>query len=423
MKLSKYSFGVGDRFAREADAQLKAIVEAKNEGIEISPVWNKSYREHHIIHSNPEDTFKAAEHAVKKLGWEAPYYVDADHINMETVDYFIDHANFFTLDVADFINQEVPEEEVQAFIQEQQDYLGYLSIPGIETPFEVTRDFLLQTAGKYLKAAKEALKICQHISAQKGIGSFITEVSMDEVDDPQSPLEMFFILKMLSPIPLQTIAPKFTGQFYKGVDYVGDVNKFEKEFDEILYVLEYAKSQFNLPTDLKLSIHSGSDKFSIYPVIKKLTRKHDQGIHLKTAGTTWLEEVIGLALSGEEGLSLVKDIYSEALGRMEELCGPYRTVIDIHTENLPSVAEVRTWDGGKFANTLRHIPGHPDYNSNFRQLIHVGYKIAAQMGGKYIHALEKYHDIISKQVYENLMERHIKRIFPVVETNKNGGNK
>lgn len=412
MKLAKYSFGVGDRFAREADAQLKAVIEAKKSGIDICPVWNKSYREHHIIHSNPADTYRFADQAVKKLGWQEPYFVDADHINMETVDYFMDHANFFTLDVADFINQKTPEKDVQEFIRAHQAYLGSLSVPGIETPFEVTRDFLLQTAGKYLKATKEALKIYQHISAHKGTGNFITEVSMDEVDDPQSPLEMFFILKMLSPVPLQTIAPKFTGQFYKGVDYVGDVRKFEKEFDEILYVLEFAKSQFNLPEDLKLSIHSGSDKFSIYPAIKKLSRKHNQGIHLKTAGTTWLEEVIGLALSGNEGLTIAKEIYAQAFEKMDELCGPYRTVIDIHTEALPDPAEVQNWNGEKFANTLRHIPGHPDYNSNFRQLIHVGYKIAAQMVEKYTDALEKYHEIISEQVFENLLERHIKRIFP-----------
>jgi len=417
MQLSKYSFGIGDRFAREADAQLKAIIEAKKSGIEISPVWNKSYREHNIIRSNPADTREAADKAVRQLNWHVPYFVDADHINMETVDYFMDHADFFTLDVADFINRSAPQEKVNAFIQEHRNYLGSFTIPGIEKPFDITGDILRQMATRYLVATDQASKIYHHIKSHKGESNFITEVSMDEVDEPQSPLELFFVLKMLKNIPLQTIAPKFTGQFYKGVDYVGDAEQFEKEFDEILNVIDYAKSQFNLPPDLKLSIHSGSDKFTIYPIIKKLSRRHDQGIHLKTAGTTWLEEVIGLALSGEEGLAMVKDIYAEARKRMDELCAPYSTVIDIHPDELPDPAAVRNWDGKKFADTLRHVPGHPDYNPNFRQLLHVGYKIAAQMGEKYISALEKYHDIISKEVFENLLERHIKRIFPTPEVN------
>jgi len=116
---------------------------------------------------------------------------------------------------------------------------------------------------------------------------------MDEVPLPQTPVELFFILKMLGSeqIPLQTVAPKFSGRFNKGVDYVGDPLKFATEFESDLMVISFAIKEFGLPENLKMSVHSGSDKFAIYQHIGNLIKKHNKGIHLKTAGTTWLEEV------------------------------------------------------------------------------------------------------------------------------------
>lgn len=143
-----------------------------------------------------------------------------------------------------------------------------------------------------------------------------------------------------------------------------------------------------------------------------LIKKHDKGIHIKTAGTTWLEEVIGLAMAEDEvAINIAKGVYAGALGRFDELCGPYATVIDIDKSQLPTVEEVNGWTGEKLANTLRHIPGHPDYNPNFRQLIHVGYKIAVEYGDQYTDALKKNKEIVGEQVTKNIYERHIKRLF------------
>ncbi len=108
MKLEKYSFGIGDRFAQQGEAQLKAIIKAKETGIDIVPVWNKSNREHQIIHSSPADTRNEADAGRQRASnGMMPYYVDADHINLKTVDSFMDHSDFFTLDVADYIGSEV----------------------------------------------------------------------------------------------------------------------------------------------------------------------------------------------------------------------------------------------------------------------------------------------------------------------------
>jgi hypothetical protein len=413
MKISKYSFGIGDRFAHQGKAQLKAIREAEKDGLDITPVWNKSNREHQIVGSSPKDTRQEADEAVKALGWEGSYHVDADHINFSNVDKFIPHSDFFTIDVADYIGEPVDKKLIDIFIQENKKYIGNLQIPGIEEPFRVTNSLLREIAEKYLYAANEAGNIYYHLAEMKGIESFVPEVSMDEVEEPQTPVELLFILKALSSVdlPLQTIAPKFTGRFNKGVDYQGDIKKFEKEFEEDLLVIDYAVKEFGLPTNLKLSVHSGSDKFSIYPVIGKLIKKYNKGVHVKTAGTTWLEEVIGLALAGNEALALAKNIYAKAFNRFDELTGPYATVIDIDKIYLPDVEEVKEWSSEKFVNTLRHIPDHPDYNANFRQLIHVGYKIAAEYGEEYTRALKKHEDVISQEVFTNIYERHVKRLF------------
>lgn len=411
MKLGKYSFGVGDRFSHQGQAQLRALMKAQAKGIEVTPVWNKSNREHNIVHSEPIETRREADQAVKQLGYTGQYCVDADHINLTNVDRFIQVSDFFTLDVAMYIGQASTEEEVAAFIESCKAFGNSVKVAGLAEPIVITEALLREVAGKFLAAVKEAGKIYKHIESVKG--NFVTEVSMDEVESPQTPVDMFFILKMIADqqIPVQTFAPKFTGRFNKGVDYVGDTAQFTKEFESDLMVIDYAVKHFGLPENLKLSVHSGSDKFTIYPIMAELIKKHDKGLHVKTAGTTWLEEVIGLAVAGGEALDVAKTIYANALGRKDELCAPYADVIDIDDSKLPSVAEVAGWSSEKYANSLRHIPGHPDYNPNFRQLIHVGYKVAAELGDTYLGLLEKHADVVGSCVEENIYDRHLVRLF------------
>ena len=414
MILGKYSFGIGDRFSHEGKAQLAALIEGAGKyPFEFVPVWNKSNREHQIIGTEPADTRREADEAVMAMGYGKPYFVDADHINMNNVDRFIDASDFFTIDVADYIGKPADADSVSKFIENNLKYAGTLSIPGIQEPFKVDRSLLELLAGKYLFAAQEAGRIYRHIASKKGADNFVTEVSMDEVDAPQTPIEIFFILSALAQekIPAQTIAPKFTGRFNKGVEYVGDTAQFEKEFREDLLVIDFAVKEFGLPEGLKLSIHSGSDKFSIYPIMGRLIRQYDKGIHIKTAGTTWLEENIGLALADAQALELAKKIAISALGRMEELCIPYATVIDINPANLPTAEQIASWDGNQYARALRHNQQDPLYNPDFRQLVHVSYKIAAELAPEFYAALERNAGVVAEQVKENILDRHIARLF------------
>ena len=413
MKLGKFSIGVGDRFSHQGKAQLRDIMRANETGLEINPVWNKSNREHTYVHSEPIDTRREADEAVKALGYNGQYFVDADHINLSTVDRFVAVSDFFTLDVASFIGKPSAQEDIDKFIASCEKYMGELQIPGMEKPLSITKELLEDIANKFLSATQQASEIYAYLVDKKGVGNFITEVSMDEVEKPQTPVEMLFILKMLADkgVPAQTIAPKFTGRFNKGVDYVGNLEQFAKEFEEDVMVIDFAVKEFGLPAELKLSVHSGSDKFSIYPIMAEVINRHDKGLHLKTAGTTWLEEVIGLAKADGEGLVLAKKIYANSLNRKDELCAPYADVIDIDGSKLPTIEEVNSWDSEKYQNTLRHIPGHPDYNANFRQLIHVAYAVASELGKEYTDLLEKYEDIVGGCVEENIYERHLKRLF------------
>jgi len=413
LKLSKYSIGTGDRFARQAKAQLRACAKALACGVEVVPVWNKSNREHSIIGSGPASVRQAADAAVKSLGWNLPYFCDADHISMETVSRFFSSCDFYTIDVAESIGQHPPEVEIEGFVKRHPELLGGIHLPGTEQFFEIKADILRQTAQKFLAAVKTAGKVYREIESAKGAGNFIPEVSMDETDRAQSPVELLIILAAIADegIPVQTIAPKFSGRFNKGVDYVGDTAQFERELGLDIAAIAYAVRQYSLPANLKLSVHSGSDKFSIYPAIHHTMRKFDAGVHLKTAGTTWLEELIGLAEAGGDGLKLAKEIYCEAFAHRDELCAPYSTVIDIDSAKLPSPDEVRGWSSEQYTSALRHVRGAAAYNSSLRQLLHVGFKVAAKMGSRYTDLLEANEAVIAKNVTENLFDRHIAPVF------------
>jgi tagaturonate epimerase len=413
LELPRFSVGVGDRFAHQAKAQLRACMLAAEAGVEVVPVWNKSNREHTIIGSEPSETRAAADAAVRDLGWTKPYFLDADHINLKTVQRYIDPCDFFTLDVAELIGQRADENDVREFVAHHPELIGQVVIPDVDEPFQIDRAFVEGVANNFLAAVKHAREIYQVLTETKDAGRFVTEISMDETDSPQTPAELLIILAMIADakIPIQTIAPKFTGRFNKGVDYAGDVAKFTREFNDDLATIAFAVRTYGLPKNLKLSVHSGSDKFSIYQAIHQAVKRFNAGVHLKTAGTTWLEELIGLAEAGGTGLALAKSIYAEAYAHMDELTTPYAAVIDIDASELPTPEAVNSWTSEQFTGALRHDQKNPAYNPSLRQLLHVGFKVAAKMGPRYLEALEANEEVVAKNVTENLFERHIKPVF------------
>jgi len=405
--------GVGDRFGMEGPAQLRAFQAALDQGVNITPVWNKSNREHSLIGTLPENVRAEADAAVESCGWKASYFVDADHIGLATVDRFLPSSDFFTIDVADAIGKTSSDAAIARYVAEMHKFTGALTIPGVAKPVSVTRASLTEIAAKYLFAVEEAGRVYRHIAEEKGEGNFITEVSFDEANTPQTPAELFFILAAAARerIPVATVAPKFTGEFLKGIDYVGDIKRFAQEFEEDLAVLAFAKQNFGLPTSLKLSIHSGSDKFSLYPIMHRAIKKADAGLHLKTAGTTWLEEVIGLAAAGGDGLAFAKALYHEAYGRYDEMAKPYLTVIAIDRPALPTPAVVDGWSSKEFVEALEHNQACTRFNIHFRQMVHISFRLAAEKRSQYLDLLRANRPSIETHVTNNILKRHIEPLF------------
>jgi tagaturonate epimerase len=412
-QIERYSIGVGDRFGHAAPAQLAAMKKLLQDGALAVPVWNKSNREHTLIGTEPADVRSRADAAVKAGGWKHGYYVDADHISQKTVGRFFTACDFFTLDVADEVGSPAAPHVVDAFVARHRSLVGNLALPNVTERITVNAGAIREAAGKYLLAAAAAGAIYRRVAAEKGEGAFITEVSADETDRPLTPVELLVFLAALADerVPAQTIAPKFTGRFNKGVDYVGDVTAFAREFDLDLGVIAYAVREFGLPENLKLSVHSGSDKFKLYPVIGRLIRRHQAGLHLKTAGTTWLEEVAGLADAEGEGAAIAKEVYGQALARFDEVCAPYASVIEIDRRQLPSAPTVKAWLGAQFARALTHDQSCAEFNPHLRQLVHVSFKIAAEMGPRFHGALDANRDSIAARISGNLYHRHLKPLF------------
>lgn len=412
MQLPKFSMGIGDRFARQGLAQLAAFQQALARGTEIHPVWNKSNREHLTVDTQPESVRAEADAAVKAAGWNRPYFVDADHINLDTVDRYVDSADFFTIDVGDAIGGACITGEVAAFTERHRDSLQALDLTSLGLDASLPPDAVAAIACKYLPAVRQAGATYRRIVAQRGNTDFVTEVSMDETDSPQSPQEIFLILAALADeqVPLQTIAPKFSGRFNKGVDYEGNRKRFATEFEADVLAVAAAVRAFGLPANLKLSIHSGSDKFAIYDAVAAILQTHAAGVHVKTAGTTWLAEVEGLIEAGGDGLAMAKTLYAEALDHIDELCAPYATVLDVQRDALPTAATVAGWDGAAFRDALLHDTHCARYNPSLRQLMHVAYKLAAKKGDAWFDLLDTHRETVGRRVTANI-DRHIRLIF------------
>ena len=406
--IGKYSIGTGDRFGRQGVAQIAAFRKAREKGVNVEIVWNKSNREHNLIGTQPADQRAAADGAIRASGWDGPYLVDADHVGLATVDRFAPHCDFFTLDVADFIGISADPAAVEAFLAKHKDLP---SSPGLPAVLDAAS--MRAAANRYLYAVGEAAKTYRRVVELRGKDDFVTEVSMDETETPQSPAELAVILAALADegVPVQTIAPKFSGRFNKGVDYVGNVSDFLKEFEADVRVTRWASRALGLPDSLKLSIHSGSDKFSLYPGIGAIIRKEGAGLHLKTAGTTWLEEIVGLADAGGDGLAMAREVYRAAYENIDECVAPYAAVVDIDRARLPAPEAVDRWEGPVLVAALRHDPSNPGFNPGMRQLVHVGFRVAARMGPRYIDALARHEAAVSRNVTANLWERHIAPLF------------
>ena len=410
MTIGRYSLGAGDRFGKEGIAQVAAFERIKQDGVDVDIVWNKSNREHTITGTSPADQRRNADEAVKATGWTGQYFVDADH-RAGQPDWFIAHCDFFTIDVTDCIGRPTTPEATQEFWPRPSSCAATWRSPDWTTRSRSPTRCCRPSPTGTCSASRRPAHLRPHQgqrrkpAARRGLDGRVARTA--------GSAELLVILFAIAEanIPIDTVAVKFVGRFNKGVDYVGDVDEFLAEFRADVAVIKYASKAFGLKPTLKISVHTGSDKFSLYPGMGRIVRDLDAGIHLKTAGTTWLEELIGLAEGGGEGLAIAKEVYRTAHGKYDELAAPYADVIAIAPEELPSPDEVDGWDSERFVAALRHDQSNPNYDPQLRQLMHVGFKIAVAMGPRYLEALDTHRAEVERNVTENLYERHMKPLF------------
>ena len=240
LTLEKFSLGVGDRFAHQAKPSCELACWAAERGADVIPVWNKSNREHGIVGSEPASVRAAADAAVRELGLEAALprgrrpHQSGHGGPLPRRQRFL-HARRG--------RRHRPARRAGTASRPSStrhpELVGRIEIPGIERAVRPPR------ASRSRRSPASTCSPCRRPGASTATSPasakahFITEVSMDETDAPQTPPELLVILAAIADerIPIQTIAPKFTGRFNKGVDYVGDVAQFEKEFSDDLAVI------------------------------------------------------------------------------------------------------------------------------------------------------------------------------------------
>ena len=340
------SFGLGDRLGIATPGHIELF-----EGSDVFPVFaQQSIRELNLTNRTYEDVLDAASFAVFRQGYRKGFGADGDHLKTpEDIQYALSLGfTMITLDCSEHIRNDVTPGSVPPLGKHYADkYLNktFDIEEGVALVF--SEDELAQCAAIYSDAISFAADMYSRFLAN-GRYDADFEISMDETVSVTTPLQHFFVARELldAGVSFATIAPRFCGEFQKGVDYAGDIAQFERE------IKVHAAIARNL--GYKLSIHSGSDKFSVFPIIGRETRGR---FHVKTAGTNWLEAMRVVAIADP---SLYREIHSYALTVFADARKYYHVTTDL--SKIPDVSTVK--DSG-LAGLFE--------NSDARQLIHITY--------------------------------------------------
>jgi tagaturonate epimerase len=285
------SFGFGDRLGLATPGHISAL---RDSALDILPIFvQQSVRENTRTKRTPQQVMDDAKRAIDATKWEAPWGADADHL--KTVDdlpaFVAAGYTFYTVDPGEQVDNAADTDPLSVLQKKAQvkdwDELSALYLHSSrETGFGwFDSESLLRALVKYGKAIQHTLAMYRRLCELKD--SFDFEVSVDETESPTTPLEHYFIVNELTRagVKFTSLAPRFTGRFEKGVDYIGDLDALDAELAKHAAVT----AQFGT---YKLSLHSGSDKFSVYPLIVKHWGRR---VHVKTAGTSYLEALRTLA--------------------------------------------------------------------------------------------------------------------------------
>jgi hypothetical protein len=312
------SFGFGDRIGSATPGHIQAM-RASRADAAIAPIYaQQSVRENTRTGRTPQQVLDDAMWGVFQEGWRAPWGADADHVKeiSDLAPFVAASYTFYTIDPSDYVDNEAQTDSTETLRSKGAnlpwDRLGSsydaLRERYCRAPFELgglTIAFgeaeLLRALAKYGRAIAHTAAIAEALTAQRGGQPYDLEMSVDETDTPTSIHEHFFIASELRTrgVPLVSLAPRFIGKFQKGVDYMGDLALFEAEMARHVAIMDHFDGY-------KLSIHTGSDKFSIYPIIARYTHGR---VHVKTAGTSYLE---ALRLAAKQRPTLFRAMLDDA---------------------------------------------------------------------------------------------------------------
>lgn len=283
------SFGFGDRLGLATPGHIAAL-----RGTKFAPIFaQQSVRENARTGRTPQQVLDDAKRAVEAAEWDAPWGADADHLKtVEDIPAFVEAGyTFFTVDPGEHVDNAADTDSVGGLKNKLHkfnwDELSALYLEESSEPawrhFEI--ETLQRAIAKYSGAIQHAASLFNRLSQLTEFFDF--EVSVDETDSPTTPLEHFFIASELTRLGVRftSLAPRFIGRFEKGVDYIGDLNALDVELEKHAAITKHFGTY-------KLSLHSGSDKFSVYPLLAK---HWGERIHVKTAGTSYLEALRVLA--------------------------------------------------------------------------------------------------------------------------------
>ena len=285
------SFGFGDRLGLATPGHIIAV-----KGTKFAPIFaQQSVRENTRTGRTPQQVMDDAKRAVEAAKWDSAWGADADHLKtVDDLPPFVDAGyTFFTVDPGEHVDNAADTDSIDVLKQKvaalNWDELSALYLHGIgdQAWGQFDSESLMRATVKYGRAIQHAVSMFKRLSEMKDAFDF--EMSVDETDSPTTPLEHFFIANELTRLGVKftSLAPRFIGRFEKGVDYIGDLNVLDVELSKHAAVTAHFGTY-------KLSLHSGSDKFSVYPLIAKYWGER---IHVKTAGTSYLEALRALAVT------------------------------------------------------------------------------------------------------------------------------
>lgn len=388
--------GMGDRLGLATPGHAAAA-----RGTGVAPMFaQQSVRENVRTRRSPQQVLDDAMWGAFQAGWREPWGADADHLKeTDVIAAFVEAGySFFTVDPGDHVDGEADtdnkatlEEKIQAVPWDALDsspedlrgrFLG-LEVPlnGITLVFDEIK--LLRAAVKYGAALAHVLKLYRHLCSLMGDRPFDFEVSVDETDTPTTIHEHYYIATELQRLGVQwvSLAPRFVGRFEKGVDFIGDLDELDQDIARHVAVMQYIGGY-------KLSLHSGSDKFSVYPLA---VRHAGKLVHLKTAGTSYLE---ALRVIAEVDPAFFREILGFSRNRYDDDRASYH--VSARKDNVPPPADVADAD-------------LPDLLDQFdaRQVLHVAYGSVLDRYGRQLHAVLAQHEARYIAVLERHFARHI----------------